>query len=244
MTSAWVVGGGSGIGRAAALRLARDGYHVTVSGRRETSLHETVEKIVAAGGRAEAVPVDVTDDDSVTAARQRAGALDLLVCSAGTNVQNRWWSDLTSADFARVVDTNLNAVTRCVLSVLPGFRAAGSGQVIVVSSWAGWQFMSAAGAAYSASKTALGALVQSLNDQEGRHGIRATHLCPGEVDTPILRTRPVPVPAAELERMLSPEHVADVIGSVVALPPEVCVNELVVTPVWNRMYIDSSAYGG
>ncbi|MEV6154469.1 SDR family oxidoreductase [Nonomuraea sp. NPDC052129] len=244
MRGAWVIGGGSGIGRAAALRLARDGYRVTVSGRREGPLRETADEIVAAGGQAEAVPVDVTDDASVTAARRAAGPLELLVCSAGTNVRNRWWSDLTSADFARVVDTNLNAVTRCVLSVLPDFREAGSGTVIVVSSWAGWQFMSAAGAAYGASKTALGALVQSLNDQEGRNGVRATHLCPGEVDTPILRTRPVPVPEEELERMLSPDHVADVIGAVAALPPQVCVNELVVTPVWNRMYIDSSAYEG
>ncbi|MET7331245.1 SDR family oxidoreductase [Nonomuraea sp. NPDC005650] len=244
MKGAWVIGGGTGIGRATALRLARDGYRVTVSGRREGPLRETAEKIVAAGGQARAVPVDVTGDASVSAAHAEAGPVELLVCSAGTNVRNRWWSDLTSADFARVVDTNLNAVTRCVLSVLPGFREAGFGTVVVVSSWAGWQFMSAAGAAYGASKTALGALVQSLNDQEGRHGIRATHLCPGEVDTPILRTRPVPVPEEELARMLSPEHVADVIGAVAALPPKVCVNELVVTPVWNRMYVDSSAYEG
>ncbi|WP_190815886.1 SDR family oxidoreductase [Saccharopolyspora pogona] len=243
---AWVIGGGSGIGRAAALRLARDGYHVIVSGRREEHLAETVKEIIEAGGHAEPVPVDVTEDDSVTAAHrtveERVGTLEVLVCSAGTNVTNRWWSQLSSKDFSRVVDTNLNAVTRCVLTVLPGFRTAGFGQVIVVSSWAGWRYMSAAGAAYSASKTALGALVETLNDQEGRHGIRATHLCPGEVDTPILQTRPVPPPTEEVERMLSPDDVAEVVGSVVALPANVCVNELVVTPVWNRMYVDTSAY--
>ncbi|GAA2448236.1 SDR family NAD(P)-dependent oxidoreductase [Actinomadura vinacea] len=246
MKSAWVIGGGSGIGRAAAARLARDGYHVVVSGRREHPLAETVETIAAAGGHATAVPVDVTDDASVAAAHAAAegaaGPLELLLCSAGTNVPNRWWSDLTGADFAKVVDTNLNAVTRCVLAVLPGQRAAGFGQVIVVSSWAGWRYMSAAGAAYSASKTALGALVETLNDQEGRHGIRATHLCPGEVDTPIFRTRAVPPPPEELERMLAPDDVAEVVGSIAALPPSVCVNELVVTPVWNRMYVDTTAY--
>lgn len=243
---AWVVGGGSGIGRATALRLARDGYRVAVSGRREALLAETVAEITDAGGMAVAVPLDVTDEGSVTAAHRAAadgaGLLEVLVCSAGTNVPNRWWAELTSGDFDRVVDTNLNAVARCALAVLPGFRAAGFGQIVVVSSWAGRHYMSAAGAAYSASKTALGALVQTLNDQEGRHGVRATHLCPGEVDTPILRTRPVPPPAEEIERMLVPEDVADVVASVTALPRHVCVDELVVTPVWNRMYIDHSAY--
>ncbi|AXG81504.1 SDR family oxidoreductase [Streptomyces paludis] len=243
---AWVIGGGSGIGRATALRLARDGYRVAVSGRREALLAETVAAITDAGGQAVAVPVDVTDDASVTAAYAAvtAGAapLEVLVCSAGTNVPNRWWADLTGADFARVVDTNLNAVVRCVLAVLPGFRTAGFGQLIIVSSWAGRHYMSAAGAAYSGSKTALGALVETLNDQEGRSGIRATHLCPGEVDTPILRTRPVPPPDEEIARMLVPADVADVIASVTALPRNVCVNEMVVTPVWNRMYVDHSAY--
>jgi NADP-dependent 3-hydroxy acid dehydrogenase YdfG len=243
---AWVVGGGSGIGRATALRLARDGYRVAVSGRREALLAATVAEITEAGGQAVAVPLDVTDEGSVTAAHRAAvdgaGPLGVLVCSAGTNVPNRWWAELTGGDFDRVVDTNLNAVVRCALAVLPGFRAAGFGQIIVVSSWAGRHYMSAAGAAYSASKTALGALVETLNDQEGRHGVRATHLCPGEVDTPILRTRPVPPPAEEIARMLVPEDVADIVSSVTALPPHVCVNELVVTPVWNRMYVDNSAY--
>ncbi|MFJ7996249.1 SDR family oxidoreductase [Streptomyces sp. NPDC096310] len=244
---AWVVGGSSGIGRATAARLARDGYEVVVSGRRAELLDAVVRDITADGGRARAVPVDVTDTASLTAAYARItaeldGPLELLVCSAGTNVRNRWWSDLTAADFDRVVDTNLHSVTRCALTVLPGFRRAGFGQIVVVSSWAGWQYMSAAGAAYSAGKTALGALVQTLNDQEGRSGVRATHLCPGEVATDILRTRPVPPPEEELARMLDPDDVAEAIGWLAGLRAKVCVNELVLTPVHNRMYVDTSAY--
>ncbi|RMB84935.1 SDR family oxidoreductase [Streptomyces shenzhenensis] len=244
---AWVVGSSSGIGRATAERLARDGYAVAVSGRRKELLDEVVRGITAHGGRALAVPVDVTDAASVDAAHTDItaaldGPLELLVCSAGTNVRNRWWSELTPADFDLVVDTNLNAVTRCALTVLPGFRQAGFGQIVVVSSWAGWQYMSAAGAAYSAGKTALGALVHTLNDQGGRSGIRATHLCPGEVVTDILRTRPVPPPEEETARMLDPDDVAEAISWLAGLRAKVCVNELVLTPVHNRMYVDTSAY--
>ncbi|WAP60665.1 SDR family oxidoreductase [Streptomyces sp. S465] len=123
----------------------------------------------------------------------------------------------------------------------PAFRHKGFGQVVIVSSWAGWQYMSAAGAAYSASKTALGALVQTLNDQEGRSGIRATHLCPGEVVTDILRTRPVPPSEEEMARMLDPDDVAEAVSWLAGLRAKVCVNELVLTPVHNRMYVDTSA---
>lgn len=234
---AWVVGGGSGIGKATALRLAKDGYHVTVSGRREGPLAETVREIVEAGGSARAIPVDITSDTAVIAAHGALenDSLDVLVCSAGLNVPNRSWSTLSSTDFARIVDTNLNAVARCVLTVLPGFRKAGFGQIVVVSSWAGWQYARVSGPAYSASKKALSSLVLSLNDEEGPNGIRSTLLCPGEVDTPMLRARPVPPSAEEINGVLHPAEIADVISALAALPPNVCVGELVVTPMRNRL---------
>ena len=239
--TAWVVGGGSGIGRAVALRLAADGFRVAVSGRRAEALEAAAR---LAGDGALAVPADATDDASVAAAHagvvEALGPVGLLVCCAGTNVARRAWSEVAAADLARVVDTNLTAVARCVLPVLPGMRAAGGGQVVVVSSWAAWRHLPVAGAAYSASKTALGALVESLNAEEGRHGVRATHLCPAEVDTDILLTRPQPPSEEERARMLRPEDVAGVVSSVAGLPPHVCVNELVVSPVHNRFYLGTA----
>lgn len=244
--TAWVTGATGGLGRAAALSLADEGFHVVVSGRNAGRIEETVSAIEGSGGSASGALLDVTDSEAVRSVHagivQRLGDIELLVCSAGTNVPNRWWDDLEPDDFARVVDTNLNSVTRCVSAVLPAMRRHGSGRIIVISSWAGWRFMSGAGAAYAASKTALGPLVSSINDQEGRKGIKATHLCPGEVETPILMTKPVPPTREDMDRMLRPEDIGRVISFIATLPPNVCVNELVVTPAWNRMDVDYSAY--
>lgn len=236
---AWVIGGGSGIGRGAAEALADAGRPVAVSGRRTGELESTAARIAASGGRAAAVPADVSDSASLTAARatieRDLGPVDLLVYSAGTNVTNRFWNDTTPEDFARVLDVNLTGATRAVHTVLDGMRTSG-GLVILVSSWAAWRFSPGAGAAYSASKTAMGALAETINAQESRHRIRATHLCPGEVRTDILKTRPVVPTEAEQERMLTPDDLGDLIAHLADLPPRVCVNELVVTPTSNTAY--------
>jgi NADP-dependent 3-hydroxy acid dehydrogenase YdfG len=245
---AWITGATGGLGKAAAVSLAGLGYRVVVSGRSDGRIQETVDAVASVGGVAHGVPLDVTDGVAVKAAHalieRDLGEVEVLVCSAGTNVPNRWWDNLDPEDFTRVVETNLNSVTRCVSAVLPAMRRQGFGQIIVVSSWAGWRYMSGAGAAYGASKTALGPLVASINDQEGRRGIRATHLCPGEVDTPILQTKPVPPGPEDIAKMLKPEDVGSAIAYIAGLPPHVCVNEMVVTPVWNRMDVDYSAYPG
>jgi NADP-dependent 3-hydroxy acid dehydrogenase YdfG len=110
-------------------------------------------------------------------------------------------------------------------------RARGSGQVVVVSSYAGWRFSPHAGVAYTASKTALAAVVASLNAQEAEHGIRACHLCPGDVDTEFLDLRPN-VPDAEARRvMLSPDDVAVAVLFVLQSPAHVRIDELVISPV-------------
>ena len=237
---AWITGGGTGIGLAAARQLASQGWHVAISGRREAELKAACEAIAAAGGSAEAVPLDVSDAAAVGKAAEGLlagnGRLDALVCSAGTNVPNRYWKDLTAEAFAKVSAINLNGVAYCVASVLPAMRAAGSGTIVVVSSWAGWRYLPFTGAAYGATKQALAPLVESINDQEGGHGIRATHVCPGEVATPILRSRPVPPPEEDIARMLKPEDVGDAIAYAINAPAHVCLNELVISPTWNRIY--------
>ncbi|MCP5265767.1 MAG: SDR family NAD(P)-dependent oxidoreductase [Burkholderiaceae bacterium] len=238
---AWITGGGSGIGLAAARALGSAGFTLALSGRRAATLEAAVAGLQAEGIAAEAHVLDVSDADAVqrcaNALTEAHGTIATLVCSAGTNVPNRFWNRLAPADFARVNAINLNGVAFCVSAVLPGMRSAGQGTIVVVSSWAGWRFVPFTGAAYGATKTGLAPLVESINDQEGRHGIRATLVCPGEVATEILRTRPSPPPDADIARMLQPEDLGAAVAYVVNAPPHVCVNELVISPTWNRIYI-------
>jgi NADP-dependent 3-hydroxy acid dehydrogenase YdfG len=115
--------------------------------------------------------------------------------------------------------------------VLPGMRARGGGQIVVVSSYSAWRFVPYAGVAYTASKSALAAICGSLNAQEAASGIRACHLCPGDVDTDLLEQRPQ-VPGAEARRkMLTPNDVARAVLFVLDSPPHVRIDELVISPV-------------
>jgi NADP-dependent 3-hydroxy acid dehydrogenase YdfG len=79
-------------------------------------------------------------------------------------------------------------------------------------------------------------MTESLNMEAGIHGVRCTALCPGEVATPILHNRPVPTPPEEKARMVQSEDCGDIVAFLARLPAHVCINELTVSPTWNRMY--------
>ncbi|ABS02285.1 SDR family oxidoreductase [Kineococcus radiotolerans] len=230
----WITGAGSGMGRASALAAAEAGWTVVLSGRRADALRDTVSEIEAAGGTALALPLDVRDGAAVAAARaavvDRFGRIDGLVLAAGLNSPRRRWDDQEIGVFHDVVATNLGAVAGVVDAALPDLRAAG-GVVVVVSSYAGWSFSPNAGVAYSASKTALGSLVRTLNAQEAASGVRATHLCPGDVATDFLDQRPNVPDAAARARMLTPEDIARTVRFVLDSPAHVRIDELVVSPV-------------
>jgi NADP-dependent 3-hydroxy acid dehydrogenase YdfG len=238
---AWITGGATGIGLESARRLARAGYRVAISGRRDSELAKAIETLAAEGADdAIAAPLDVSDADAVgrvAASLATSNRIEVLVCSAGINVPNRRWKDLDAAGFARVCRINLEGVASCIAAVLPGMRERSGGTVVVIGSWAGWRFTHFTGAAYGATKTGLTSIVESLNYEEGRHGVRASLVCPGEVATPILRSRPVPPSEEEIARMLLPEDVAAAVHYAVTAPTRVCINEIVVSPSWNRMYI-------
>lgn len=238
---AWLTGAGSGIGRAGAQELAAAGAAVIVSGRTREGIDETAALIAAAGGKAEAVQLDVSDKAAVARAGAdilaRYGHVDILVNSAGLNLSTRLWKHVTPDTFDHIVGVNLNGALYCIHAVLPAMRAQKDGLVINVSSWAGRFEEYLTGPAYNASKTALAALTLSLNDEECVNGIRACCIYPGEVATPILRHRPVPPTKEEVERMLQAEDLGKTIRFVAEMPARVCVNEILITPTWNRFFI-------
>lgn len=237
---AWVTGAGSGIGRAAAIALARAGAKVVLSGRRETPLREAAAHIEAEGARAEVKPGDLTDAAAAAHTaediRSRFGRLDILVNNAGVNISRRRWAELDASGADQVLDGNLSSAFYCVLAALPIMRAQKDGVLIHTASIAGRSIGPLSGPAYTTAKHGVVAMSHSINCEECVNGIRSTVVCPGEVATPILDQRPVPVSARDRARMLQSEDVADLILYVAALPAHVCLNEVWITPTWNRGY--------
>lgn len=238
---AWITGGGSGIGLAGAQELAKAGWTVIVSGRRREVIDEAAAAIVKAGGAAEAMPLDVASaDDAEKVAKAivaRHGRIDLLVNSAGLNVPKRSWEEVTVEGWNKVVDVNLNGLMYCIRAVLPAMRAQQDGCIINVASWAGRHVSKLTGPAYTATKHAVLALTHSFNMEEFRNGLRACCLSPGEVATPIMKLRPVPPSAEDMAKMLQPEDLGRTIAFVASMPPHVCVNEILISPTWNRGFV-------
>lgn len=231
---ALITGAGSGIGRAAAVALAEAGSAISLSGRRAALLEET-----AALAREFDVPVryqalDVADNAAVERwvadARDAFGRIDVLVNSAGTNAPNRSWQNTSLDSWDEIIATNLKGVFQCTRAVLPTMRAQKDGLVINVSSMAGVHASLVSGVAYSASKFGVVSLTQSLNLEEWRNGIRATVICPGEVNTPIMEKRPAQPPAHAYALMLQPEDLGKTIAFLAALPSRALIDEILIRP--------------
>jgi len=238
---AWITGGGSGIGLAGGLELAKAGAHVVISGR-TAATNAAALKQLQAEGSAEVLQLEVSDAKAVAKAAKdilrRHGRIDILVNSAGTNLPGkRNWNAVEIEGWDEVVAINLSGLFYCCHAVLPAMRAQKDGLVINVSSWAGRYPSTLTGPAYNATKRAVIALTESINAEECTNGIRATSVLPGEVATPILEKRPVPPPKAERERMLQAEDLGHTILYIASLPPRACVNELIISPTWNRFYL-------
>jgi len=238
---AWITGGGSGIGLAGGLELARAGAHVVISGRTAATNASALKQVQAAGS-AESLRLEISDREAVAQAAadilRRHKRIDILVNSAGTNLTSgRNLNQLEVEGWDQVVAINLSGLFYCCHAVLPAMRAQKDGLVINVSSWAGRYASTLTGPAYNATKRAVIALTESINAEECMNGIRATSVLPGEVATPILEKRPVPPPREERERMLQAEDLGRTILYIACLPPRACVNELIISPTWNRFYL-------
>ncbi len=243
---AWVTGAGSGIGESAALKLAEAGAAVVLTGRREAPLEDVANRVRAAGGAAHVRRADLaTADEAHDAAGwigSELGRIDILVNNAGGNITDRAWSRLSPAGIDELIGINLLSAFYCAQAVLPAMRAQSGGLLIHTASMAGRNIGPLSGPGYVAAKHGVVAMSHTINMEECANGIRSCALLPGEVNTPILRKRPNPLGEEDLARMLRPEDVGDMIRHIAGLPPHVCVNEVWITPTWNRGYIAAQGH--
>ena len=238
---AWITGAGSGIGESAALAIAAEGATVVLTGRRRDPLESVAERIRRAGGAAHVQPGDLMRAAAVEKIaahiKETLGRLDILVNNAGLNVLERSWRQLKPAAVDELVAVNLSSAFYCVTAALPLMRAQQDGILIHTASMAGRFINPLSGPGYTAAKHGVVAMSHSINMEECVNGIRSTVVCPGEVATPILDKRPVPVSKEERARMVQPEDCGDLIRYIACLPRHVCIDEVVISPTWNRGYV-------
>ena len=238
---AWITGAGSGIGEAGAMALAGAGACVVLTGRRREALESVARRIENQGGSAFVEAGDVTDAERVNAIvvtiREKLHRLDIVVNNAGVNLRERHWVDLTPARIDIILKSNLSSALYVAAAALPVMRQQRDGVLIHTASWAGRFLSQVTGPGYLAAKHALVAASHSLNMEECMNGIRSTVICPGEVATPILANRPVPVSDEDRARMLQAEDLGDLILYIATRPKHLCLNEILISPTWNRAYI-------
>jgi NAD(P)-dependent dehydrogenase (short-subunit alcohol dehydrogenase family) len=213
---ALITGATSGIGRAIALRLARDGAQVLVHGRDPERGRAVVDAIAADGGQARFIAADVADAGAVTLLAEEAGDVDILVNNAGFS----WFgptSDLDVETFDAMYASNVRSAYLLVAALAPKMAARGSGSIVNVSSMAA-QVGLAGGAAYSATKASLTAMTRSWAAEFSPAGVRINAIAPG----PVLTTAAASDRIAQLaqttlmKRPAQPEEIADAVAFLVS----------------------------
>ncbi|MEW9835149.1 SDR family NAD(P)-dependent oxidoreductase [Mesorhizobium marinum] len=184
--TAIVTGGGSGIGRAGSIAMAREGATVVVTDRDPAAAAATVGLIANEGGRAEPVQLDVTDDRAIVSViddvARRLGRIDILHNHAGIQVAGSL-DEVRAADFDRSWAVNVHAQFVACQAVLPVMKKQGRGVILNTSSNSG-VFLDRAMTAYITSKAASITMTRQIALDVARFGIRINALCPGWVDTP------------------------------------------------------------
>jgi len=226
-----ITGAGRGIGRATALAFAREGADVVVTARSASEIESVASEVEALGRKAFAVSADVTLKDQVASmvdgAYDAFGRVDILVNNAGVAVHNRI-PDIVEADWDLNMAVNLKGVFLCTQAVFGKMCEQGSGHIVNVSSVSGKRGH-ALGGAYCSSKFAVVGFTE-VTDVEGKpHGVKASVVCPGPVDTRMRRDNH---PDDDLDALTQPEEVADLITFLVCQPPTAHTLEVVIrTPL-------------
>jgi 3-oxoacyl-[acyl-carrier protein] reductase len=230
MPTAFVTGATEGIGRAIAFALGRAGYKVGICARTPSRLRPAVEALRAEGITAVAYPCDVgVESDVKTAVGEIVGALgpiDTLINNAGVAIIKPFL-DLSVEEWDTTMATNLRSLFLVTREVLPGMRERRSGNIVNIASLAGKNGF-VGGTAYTASKHAVLGFSKSLMLETRKDDIRVIAICPGSVDTELMRTQQMLKP--DPTKILLPEDVARVVLDAISLPPRALVSELDIRP--------------
>lgn len=244
--TALVTGGGSGIGKGAALRLAKGGAFVGLLGRTEDELEETLAEIRAGGGDGMVLVADVSQADQMAEAVGRLidvrKGLQIVVANAGINGTWAPIDDLKPEEFDKTIAINLRGTYLTLHHTVPFLKKTG-GSIIVMSSINGTRTFTTPGAtAYSATKAAQLAMVQQLALELGRHGIRINAICPGAIETEIddntnVRKKrqtevPVEFPEGDIPLTGGESGTIDDIADVVAFLASDASRHVTGTPIW------------
>jgi NAD(P)-dependent dehydrogenase (short-subunit alcohol dehydrogenase family) len=191
--TAIVTGAASGMGRSVVMALANAGLEVMAADLNLSAAAETARMATAAGGRAEALEVDVSSSSSVAGlfvrARRNMDRLDLFVHAAAVMGKTAVLEDITDEDWHALMAVNLDGAFFCCREAVRWMKTGGGGRIILFSSVAALQPTPGA-IGYSAAKGAVNLLVRSLAVEAARHNIRVNAVAPGYVDTPMLNTLP------------------------------------------------------
>lgn len=179
---ALVTGAGRGIGRATALRLARQGMDLILTGRDAARLEEVAQEVRAAGGQARVLAGDLQDEAFWHALTDQAPHIDVLVHNASQPAPYGLVEDVRFDDIRAVIDSVLTSALRLTQHVLPHMKAAGHGRIVFVGSMA-WHMGAHGQVAYASAKAGLQGLVRSVALESARHGITCNLVEPGFIDT-------------------------------------------------------------
>jgi NADP-dependent 3-hydroxy acid dehydrogenase YdfG len=228
-----LTGGGSGMGKATALALAKNGANVAIAGRNKENLTSTV-SLAQPTEKISAKEADVTDRNSINDLFQwfdtELGTLDYLVHAAGINVAMRSMEELSPEDWDRLIQINLTGSYNVLRLALKRMRPQKKGLIFLINSVAGKRSVPLAGIGYNASKFGMSGLGIGVAEEERNNGIRISNLYPGEVNTPILENRKEPPGEDHRRSILQAEDVASVILHLCQLPERVHIPELVIKP--------------
>ena len=222
---ALVTGAGRGIGRGICLALADAGAHVVAAARTTAEINAVARKITDAGGKATAIAADIANEDDVVALfgqiRDTIGRLDVLVNNAGVGAYGPV-VDFAAADVDRIMAVNVRGTFLCCREAMKLMIPRRQGYIINISSVVGFRGYPDQ-AAYTAAKHAVMGLTKSLAVEAQEHGIRVSAICPGGVDTEMIRrSRPDLDPSV----LMHPEDIAQSVIYLLSLSERAAVDEI------------------